>query len=77
MENNGHSFRYIIFGKGGAIMSRVSEVSALQQKRIKEMTDRFKKEDISEQLKTQLMIQNMTQTLNDISLTLAMIADKK
>ncbi|SFC34825.1 hypothetical protein [Butyrivibrio sp. YAB3001] len=58
-------------------MSRVSEVSALQQKRIKEMTDRFKKEDISDQLKTQLMIQNMTQTLNDISLTLAMIADKK
>ncbi len=65
------------FWKGGAIMSRVSEVSALQQKRIKEMTDRFKKEDISDQLKTQLMIQNMTQTLNDISLTLAMIADKK
>ncbi len=58
-------------------MSRVSEVSALQNKRINEMTERFKKEDLSDTLKMQLMIQNMTQTLNDISHTLAIIADRK
>lgn len=58
-------------------MSRVSEVTALQQQRIKEMQDRFKKEDVPDSIKTQLMIQNMTQTLNDISHTLAIIADRK
>ena len=58
-------------------MSRVSEVTNLQQQRIKEMQERFKKEDVSDALKTQLMIQNMTQTLNDISHTLAIIADRK
>jgi hypothetical protein len=58
-------------------MSRVSEVTNLQQQRIKEMQDRFKKEDLSDEIKMQLMVQNMTQTLNDISHTLAIIADKK
>jgi esterase/lipase len=58
-------------------MSRVSEVTALQQQRIKEMQDRMKKEDVSDALKMQLMIQNVTQTLNDISATLAIIADEK
>ena len=57
-------------------MSRVSEVKALQEQRIKEMKERFKKEDVSDSKKMELMIQNMTQTLNDISYTLAMIADK-
>ena len=58
-------------------MSRVSEVKALQDQRIKEMKDRFKKEEVSDSKRVELMIQNMTQTLNDISFTLAMIADKK
>ena len=58
-------------------MSRVSEVTSLQNKRINEMMDRFKKEDLSDTVKMQLMVQNMTQTLNDISHTLAIIADKK
>ena len=57
-------------------MSRVSEVKTLQEQRIKEMKERFKKEDVSDAKKMELMIQNMTQTLNDISYTLAMIADK-
>lgn len=57
-------------------MSRVSEVKALQEQRIKEMKERFKKEDVSDSKRMELMIQNMTQTLNDISYTLAMIADK-
>lgn len=57
-------------------MSRVSEVKALQEQRIKEMKERFKKEEVSDSKKMELMIQNMTQTLNDISFTLAMIADK-
>lgn len=57
-------------------MSRVSEVKALQEQRIKEMKERFKKEEVSDAKKMELMIQNMTQTLNDISYTLAMIADK-
>ena len=58
-------------------MSRVSEVTSLQNQRIKEMKERFKKEDLSDELKMQLMVQNMTQTLNDISHTLAIIADRK
>ena len=58
-------------------MSRVSEVAALQQQRIKEMTDRFTGNQIPDSVKMELMIQNMTQTLNDISTTLAMIADSK
>ncbi len=58
-------------------MSRVSEVKALQDQRIKEMKERFKKEEVSDSKRMELMIQNMTQTLNDISFTLAMIADKK
>ena len=58
-------------------MSRVSEVTSLQQQRIKEMQDRFKNEDVTDEIKMQLMIQNMTQTLNDISQTLAIIADKQ
>jgi hypothetical protein len=58
-------------------MSRVSEVTSLQNKRINEMMDRFKKEELSDTIKMQLMVQNMTQTLNDISHTLAIIADKK
>ncbi len=57
-------------------MSRVSEVKALETQRVKEMQERMKKEQVSDEIKTQLMIQNMTQTLNDISYTLAMIADK-
>ncbi|SFP90488.1 hypothetical protein SAMN04487928_11177 [Butyrivibrio proteoclasticus] len=57
-------------------MSRVSEVKTLQDKRIKEMKERFQKEEVSDSKKIELMIQNMTQTLNDISFTLAMIADK-
>ena len=57
-------------------MSRVSEVKALQDQRIKEMKERFKKEEVSDSKRIELMIQNMTQTLNDISFTLAMIADK-
>jgi hypothetical protein len=59
------------------MMSRVSEVKALQDQRIKEMKERFKKEEVSDSKRIELMIQNMTQTLNDISFTLAMIADKK
>ncbi|MBQ3794699.1 MAG: hypothetical protein II842_00165 [Butyrivibrio sp.] len=58
-------------------MSRVSEVSALQQQRIKEMQERMRKEQLPDEIKMQLMIQNVTQTLNDISTTLAIIADKK
>lgn len=58
-------------------MSRVSEVTSLQNQRIKEMKERFQKEDLSDELKMQLMVQNMTQTLNDISHTLAIIADRK
>ena len=58
-------------------MSRVSEVSSLQQKRITEMQARMKEPDMTDTKATQLMIQNMTQTLNDISHTLAIIADKK
>ena len=58
-------------------MSRVSEVKALQDQRIKEMKERFKKEEVSDSKRVELMIQKMTQTLNDISFTLAMIADKK
>ena len=61
--------------KGGALMSRISEVKALEQQRVKEMQERMKKEQISDEVKMQLMIQNMTQTLNDISYSLAMIAD--
>ncbi|MCR5558043.1 MAG: hypothetical protein K6F75_10850 [Butyrivibrio sp.] len=58
-------------------MSRVSEVTNLQQQRIREMQERMKKEDVSDALKMQLMVQNMTQTLNDISATLAIIADDR
>ena len=58
-------------------MRRVSEVAALQQQRIREMQERFKKEELSDDIKMQLMVQNMTQTLNDISQTLAIIADRK
>ena len=57
-------------------MSRVSEVTALQQQRIKEMQERCRTEELSDDLKMQLMVQNMTQTLNDISHTLAIIADR-
>ena len=57
-------------------MSRVSEVKALETQRVKEMQERMKNEQVSDEIKTQLMIQNMTQTLNDISYSLAMIADK-
>ena len=56
-------------------MSRVSEVTNLQQQRIKEMQERMATENVSDTVKMQLMIQNMTQTLNDISHTLAIIAD--
>ena len=58
-------------------MSRVSEVTNLQQQRIKEMQERMKKDNVPDEIKMQLMIQNVTQTLNDISTTLAIIADKK
>ena len=58
-------------------MSRVSEVTSLQQQRIKEMTERMQTENVPDSIKLQLMIQNMTQTLNDISQTLAIIADKE
>ena len=58
-------------------MSRVSEVTNLQQQRIKEMQQRMKKDNVLDEIKMQLMIQNVTQTLNDISTTLAIIADKK
>lgn len=58
-------------------MSRVSEVTSLQQQRVREMQERFKKEDVPDNIKMQLMVQNMTQTLNDISQTLAIIADRK
>ncbi|SCY20377.1 hypothetical protein [Butyrivibrio sp. INlla14] len=57
-------------------MSRVSEVTALQQQRVKEMQERMKNHDLSDDKVNQLMIQNMTQTLNDISATLAIISDK-
>ena len=56
---------------------RVSEVTSLQQQRIKEMQERMKDGNITDEKKMQLMIQNVTQTLNDISQTLAIIADKK
>ena len=58
-------------------MSRVSEVTSLQQQRIKEMTERMQTENVPDSIKLQLMIQNMTQTLNDISHTLAIIADDR
>lgn len=58
-------------------MSRVSEVTNLQQQRIKEMQERMKDAGMTDDKKMQLMIQNMTQTLNDISATLAIIADKQ
>ena len=58
-------------------MSRVSEVTSLQQQRIKEMQLRMKEADMTDAKATQLMIQNMTQTLNDISQSLAIIADKQ
>ncbi len=58
-------------------MSRVSEVTSLQQQRIKEMQDRMKAEQLSDTVKMELMLQNITQTLNDISQTLAIIADKQ
>jgi esterase/lipase len=58
-------------------MSRVSEVTNLQQQRIKEMQERMKDANMTDDKRMQLMIQNMTQTLNDISHTLAIIADKK
>ncbi|WP_185752414.1 hypothetical protein [Butyrivibrio sp. AE2032] len=58
-------------------MSRVSEVTSLQQQRIKEMQERMKDGNMTDDKKMQLMIQNVTQTLNDISQTLAIIADKK
>lgn len=57
-------------------MSRVSEVTNLQQQRIKEMQERMKNHDLPDDKVNQLMMQNMTQTLNDISATLAIIADK-
>lgn len=57
-------------------MSRVSEVTALQTQRVKEMQERMKKGDLTDEKINQLMIQNMTQTLNDISQTLAIISDK-
>ena len=56
-------------------MSRVSEVTALQQQRVKEMQERMKNHDLSDDKVNQLMIQNMTQTMNDISYTLALMAD--
>ncbi|MCR5656549.1 MAG: hypothetical protein K6G06_03705 [Butyrivibrio sp.] len=56
-------------------MSRLSEVTALQQKRINEMVERFKAEEPSNEEKTLLMLQNMTQTMNDMSATMAIIAD--
>ncbi len=58
-------------------MSRVSEVTSLQQQRIKEMQERMKDGNMTDDKKMQLMIQNVTQTLNDISQTLAIITDKK
>ena len=58
-------------------MSRVSEVTSLQQQRIKEMQERMKDGNMTDEKKMQLMIQNVTQTLNDISQTLAIIADKQ
>jgi esterase/lipase len=58
-------------------MSRVSEVTSLQQQRIKEMQERMKDGNMTDDKKMQLMIQNVTQTLNDISQTLAIIADKQ
>ena len=58
-------------------MSRVSEVTSLQQQRINEMQERMKDGNMTDDKKMQLMIQNVTQTLNDISQTLAIIADKK
>ena len=58
-------------------MSRVSEVTSLQQQRIKEMQERMKDGNMTDDKKMQLMIQNVTLTLNDISQTLAIIADKK
>lgn len=57
-------------------MSRVSEVTNLQQQRIREMQERMKDGKLSDEKIDQLMRQNMTQTLNDISATLAIIADK-
>lgn len=58
-------------------MSRVSEVTALQQKRVQEMVEKMQSGHVPDSVKMELMIQNMTQTLNDISYTLAIIADMK
>ena len=59
-------------------------INILEKKWIKESDNRartfiehIEKEELSDDIKMQLMVQNMTQTLNDISQTLAIIADRK
>ncbi len=55
-------------------MSRVSEVSALYQQRTREVEERLKATPDSPRLEAFMQI--MVGTLNDISQTLAMIADE-
>lgn len=55
-------------------MSRVSEVTGLQQQRIREYDQALKKGD--EALINRSAMENIMMSLNDISQTLAMIADR-
>ncbi|WP_408071756.1 hypothetical protein [Butyrivibrio sp. JL13D10] len=55
-------------------MSRVSEVTGLQQQRVLKYDQVVKKGD-SEEIK-KVALENMMMALNDISQTLAMIADR-
>ncbi|WP_026527314.1 hypothetical protein [Butyrivibrio sp. VCD2006] len=55
-------------------MSRVSEVTGLQQQRIREYDQLLKKGDDAQI--TRAALENMMMSLNDISQTLAMIADR-
>lgn len=55
-------------------MSRVSEVTGLQQQRIREYDQIVKKGDHEEIVRASL--ENMMMSLNDISHTLAMLADR-
>ncbi len=60
--------------RGILIMSRVSEVTGLQQQRIMKYDQVVKKGDDAEIQK--MALENMMMALNDISQTLAMIADR-
>ena len=60
--------------RGIRIMSRVSEVTGLQQQRIREFDQIVKKGDNDAIMR--ITMENIMMSLNDISQTLAMIADR-